>query len=125
MATPTSPTAGDGSLGPNPLSWNDFDSIRAASSYIPPANRNSNLAPTRNCEFDALKAIMGNGCGKSGLGFNKSSALQAAVYSLVIFFISKRMFPKQAMGVMVGSLVLGVFSALAVTKLVDVSNRKK
>ena len=120
MATPTSPTAGDGSLGPNPLSWNDFDSIRAASSYIPPANRNSNLAPTRNCEFDALKAIQGKGCSGGG-----NRILQSAVYSLVIFFITKRMFPKQAMGVMVGSLVLGVFSALAVTKLVDVSNRKK
>ena len=107
MATSTSPTAGDGSLGPNPLSWNDFDSIRAASSYIP----NSNSGTPTACEFDALKAIMGNGCRIGGLGMSKSSQLQSAVYSLVIFLIAKRMFPKQTMAVITGSIVLGLLSA--------------
>ena len=120
MATPTSPTAGDGSLAPNQLSLNDYIQAGVPVPSGPSGNGNSNLGPTPICEFDALKAIQGKGCGGVGNGF-----LQSAVYSLVIFFIAKRMFPKQAMGVMVGSLVLGVFSALAVTKLVDVSNRKK
>ena len=117
MATSTSPTAGDGTLAPNQLSVNDY---YQAGVPIPSGNGNSKLGPTPICEFDALKAIQGKGCSGGG-----NRVLQSAVYSLVIFFIAKRMFPKQAMGVMVGSLVLGVFSALAVTKLVDVSNRKK
>tara|TARA_R110000822_G_scaffold161259_10_gene301623 strand:+ start:200 stop:562 length:363 start_codon:yes stop_codon:yes gene_type:complete len=120
MATSTSPTAGDGTLSPNQLSVNDYYQAGVPVPSGTSGNGNSNLGPRRICEFDALKAIQGKGCSGGG-----NRVLQSAVYSLVIFFIAKRMFPKQAMGVMVGSLVLGVFSALAVTKLVDVSNRKK
>ena len=120
MATSTSPTAGDGTLAPNQLSVNDYYQAGVPVPSGPSGNGNSNLGPIRICEFDALKAIQGKGCSGGG-----NRILQSAVYSLVIFLIAKRMFPKQAMGVMVGSLALGVFSALAVTKLVDVSNRKK
>ena len=117
MATPTSPTAGDGTLAPNQLSVNDYIQAGVPVPSGPSGNGNSNLGTPTACEFDALKAIMGNGCGKSGLGFNKSSALQAAVYSLVIFFISKRMFPKQTMAVITGSILLGLLSAKLVRNI--------
>lgn len=122
MATSTSPTAGDGTLAPNQLSVNDYyQTGYQAPSGPSPQLRGNTISPSATiCKFDALKAIQGKGCSGSG-----NRILQSAVYSLVIFFITKRMFPKQAMGVMVGSLVLGVFSAVAVTKLVDVSSRNK
>ena len=63
MATSTSPTAGDGTLAPNQLSVNDYYQAGVPVPSGPSGNGNSNLGPIRICEFDALKAIQGKGCG--------------------------------------------------------------
>jgi hypothetical protein len=120
MATSTSPTAGSGIANPNQATLNDYyqEGHQAPSGPWRGGSAMTVVTPPF-CKLDGLKAIQGKGCSGGG-----NRLLQVTVYSLVIFFIAKKMFPKQAMGVMVGSLVLGVFSALLVTRAQEIRNRK-